>query len=247
MGRLDGRTALVTGASRGIGRGIAIELAREGAKVAINFQNSQARAEEVAEEIRSFGGECMLDQADVAHPEEAREMVKRVVDTWGRIDVLVNNAGITRDKSIRKMTDQDWLEVIQTNLNAVFFCTTAAMQPMIEQKFGRIINISSMNGQTAAFGQANYGASKGGIIAFTKTAALELAKFNITVNAIAPGFTLTDMLSKVPEDVQNQIKTRIPMGRFGTPEEIARAVIFLAADGDYVTGTQINVNGGAYM
>jgi acetoacetyl-CoA reductase/3-oxoacyl-[acyl-carrier protein] reductase len=145
------------------------------------------------------------------------------------------------------MTDEDWLQVIQTNLNAVFFCTTAAMQPMIEQQYGRIINISSMNGQTAAFGQANYGASKGGIIAFTKTAALELAKYGITVNVVAPGFTLTDMLSKVPEEVQNQIKARIPLGRFGLPEEMAKAVVFLAADGDYITGQQINVNGGAYM
>jgi acetoacetyl-CoA reductase/3-oxoacyl-[acyl-carrier protein] reductase len=145
------------------------------------------------------------------------------------------------------MTDEDWLQVIQTNLNAVFFCTTAAMQPMIEQKYGRIINISSMNGQTGAFGQANYGASKGGIIAFTKTCALELAKFGITVNVVAPGFTMTDMLAKVPEDIQNQIKSKIPLGRFGLPEEMAKAVIFLAADADYITGQQINVNGGAYM
>jgi acetoacetyl-CoA reductase/3-oxoacyl-[acyl-carrier protein] reductase len=145
------------------------------------------------------------------------------------------------------MTDKDWLDVIQTNLNAVYFCTNAAMQPMLAKKYGRIINISSMNGQAPAFGQANYSASKGGIIAFTKTAALELARSGITVNVVAPGFTLTDMLSKVPEDVQNQIKARIPMGRFGLPEDIAKAVIFLAADADYITGAQINVNGGAYM
>lgn len=247
MGRLEGKYAIVTGASRGIGRAIALELAREGCTVGVNYQHSQALAEEVAAEIKSMGRECMLLQANVADPVEARAMVRRFLDAYGRLDIMVNNAGITRDRSLRKMTDEDWLQVIQTNLNAVFFCTTAAMQPMIEQQYGRIINISSMNGQTAAFGQANYGASKGGIIAFTKTAALELAKYGITVNVVAPGFTLTDMLAKVPEDVQNQIKARIPLGRFGLPEEMAKAVVFLAADGDYITGQQINVNGGAYM
>ena len=247
MGRLEGKYAIVTGASRGIGRAIALELAREGCTVGVNYQHNQALAEEVAAEIKSTGRECMLLQANVADPTEARAMVRRFLDAYGRLDIMVNNAGITRDRSLRKMTDEDWLQVIQTNLNAVFFCTTAAMQPMIEQQYGRIINISSMNGQTAAFGQANYGASKGGIIAFSKTAALELAKYGITVNVVAPGFTLTDMLSKVPEEVQNQIKARIPLGRFGLPEEMAKAVVFLAADGDYITGQQINVNGGAYM
>ncbi|GIV99627.1 3-oxoacyl-ACP reductase family protein [Roseiflexus sp.] len=247
MGRLEGKYAIVTGASRGIGRAIALELAREGCIVGVNYQHNQALAEEVAAEIKSMGRECMILQANVADPTEARAMVRRFLDAYGRLDIMVNNAGITRDRSLRKMTDEDWLQVIQTNLNAVFFCTTAAMQPMIEQQYGRIINISSMNGQTAAFGQANYGASKGGIIAFTKTAALELAKYGITVNVVAPGFTLTDMLSKVPEEVQNQIKARIPLGRFGLPEEMAKAVVFLAADGDYITGQQINVNGGAYM
>jgi len=247
MGRLDGKIAIVTGASRGIGRAIALELAREGAKVAVNYQSNEALAQEVAAEIKAGGGECLLAQANVAVADEARALVKKVVDHWGRLDILVNNAGITRDSSLRKMTDQNWLDVIQTNLNAVFFCTTAAMQPMVAQKFGRIINISSMNGQAAAFGQANYSASKGGIIAFTKTAALELAKSGVTVNVVAPGFTLTDMLAKVPEDVANQIKARIPLGRFGMPEEMAKAVTFLAADGDYITGQQINVNGGAYM
>ena len=174
-------------------------------------------------------------------------MVKRVATQFGRLDVLVNNAGITRDKSLRKMTDEDWVEVIGTNLNGMFFCTSAAIPIMIEQNFGRIVNISSMNGQIGAFGQANYAASKGGIIAFTKTAALELAKANITVNTIAPGFTETDMFAKVPANIQEQIKGRIPVGRFAHPEEIAKAVTFLVADGAYITGQQINVNGGAYM
>lgn len=261
MGKLDGRVAIVTGGGRGIGKAIAIALAAEGARVAVNYNTSSSHAEEVVNEInaawrdrsQSLGGSdtsaehAVAIKADVSKSDEARQLIRSVHERWGRLDVLVNNAGITRDKSIRKMTDDDWLEVIQTNLNAVFFCTTAAMQPMIEQKYGRIISISSMNGQTAAFGQANYGASKGGIISFTKTIALELAKFNITANAIAPGFTLTDMLSKVPEAVQDQIKSKIPLGRFGLPEEIAKAVIFLAADADYITGAQINVNGGAYM
>jgi NAD(P)-dependent dehydrogenase (short-subunit alcohol dehydrogenase family) len=247
MGRLDGKVALVTGASRGIGRAIALELVREGAKVALNYQSSDARAQEVADAIAKLGGTCLIAKADVADPQAARAMVKRVVGHFGRLDILVNNAGITRDKSLRKMTDEDWLAVVQTNLNAVFFCTSAAIPAMIEQNYGRIINLSSMNGQTSGFGQANYGASKGGIIAFTKTAALELARFNITVNAICPGFTMTDMLSKVPEDVQNQIKTKIPAGRFGTPDDMAKAVTFLVEGGDYITGQQININGGAYM
>lgn len=263
MGKLDGRIAIVTGGGRGIGKAIALTLGAEGAKVAVNYNSSAAAAQEVVNEINatwrehghahSVGGSDVDDdralavKADVSKADEARQLIRTVIERWGRLDLLVNNAGITRDKSIRKMTDEDWLEVIQTNLNAVFFCTTAAMQPMIEQKYGRIVNISSMNGQTSAFGQANYGASKGGIIAFTKTVALELAKFNITVNVIAPGFTLTDMFAKVPENVQDQIKSRIPLGRFAMPEEIAKAVVFLAADGDYITGAQLNINGGAYM
>jgi 3-oxoacyl-(acyl-carrier-protein) reductase len=247
MGRLDGKTALVTGASRGIGRAIALELAQEGAKVALNYVSSDARAQEVADEIAKFGGTCMLAKADVAHPEEARAMVQRVAEQFGRLDILVNNAGITRDKSLRKMTDEDWLDVVQANLNAVFFCTSAAIPLMIDQNYGRIINISSMNGQTGAFGQANYGASKGGIIAFTKTCAIELARFNITVNAICPGFTMTDMLAKVPANIQDQIKAKIPLGRFGTPEDMAKAATFLVEGGDYITGQQININGGAYM
>ncbi len=247
MGRLDGKAALVTGASRGIGRAIAVELAREGAKVALNYQSSDAKAKEVADEISAAGGVSMLAKANLADSKEARAMVKRVAEEFGRLDVLVNNAGITRDSSLKKMTDEKWEEVIQTNLNAYFYCTSAAIPFMLDQGFGRIVNISSMNGQIGAFGQANYSASKGGIIAFTKTAAVELAKSNITVNTVAPGFTSTDMFAEIPEKIQDQIKARIPMGRFGEPEEIAKAVAFLVADGDYITGQQINVNGGAYM
>jgi 3-oxoacyl-(acyl-carrier-protein) reductase len=247
MARLDGKTALVTGASRGIGRAIALELAQAGAKVALNYQSSDAKAQAVADEIAKLGGSAMLVKANVSDSQAARAMVKKVASEFGRLDVLVNNAGITRDTSLRKMTDEQWEEVIKTNLNGYFYCTSAAIPLMIEQKYGRIINISSMNGQIPAFGQANYSASKGGIIAFTRTAALELAKSGITVNTVSPGFTETDMFAEIPEKIQEQIKTRIPMGRFAKPEEIAKAVVFLAVDGDYITGQQINVNGGAHM
>jgi len=246
-GRLDGKNALVTGASRGIGRAIALQLARDGARVGLNYRSGEAEARAVADEIAAFGGQSLLLRADVSNPKEARELIAKVLAQWGRLDILINNAGITRDKSMKKLGDDDWAEVINTNLNSVYYCTSAAMKTMTEQNYGRIVNISSFVGQAGNFGQANYAASKGGVIAFTKTAAIELAKYNVTVNAIAPGFTLTDMLAKVPGNVQEQIKARIPMGRFGLPEEIAKAVAFLAAEGDYITGQQINVNGGVYM
>jgi acetoacetyl-CoA reductase/3-oxoacyl-[acyl-carrier protein] reductase len=247
MGRLEGKTALVTGASRGIGRAIVVELAREGAKVALNYQSSDAAAQEVVDTISKFGGTCLLAKANIGDPKEARAMVQRVAESFSHLDILVNNAGITRDKQINKMTDEDWLEVIQTNLNAVFFCTSAAIPVMTAQSYGRIVNISSMNGQVGAFGQANYSASKGGVIAFTRTAAVELARSGITVNAVSPGYTETDMFARVPGDIQAQIKAKIPLRRFAQPVEIAKAVVFLVADGDYVTGQQIHVNGGAYM
>jgi NAD(P)-dependent dehydrogenase (short-subunit alcohol dehydrogenase family) len=247
MKRLSGKTALVTGASRGIGRAIAIELAREGAKVAVNYQSNDAKAQEVVDEIKKFEGTAILAKANLADPKEARAMVQRVADEFGHLDILVNNAGITRDAMLRKMTDENWVEVIQTNLNACFYCTSAAVPIMTSQSYGRIVNVSSMNGQIAGIGQANYSASKGGIIAFTRTAAMELAKSGITVNSVSPGYTETDMFAKVPPEIQTQIKAKIPLGRFAQPEEIARAVVFLVADGDYITGQQINVNGGAFM
>ncbi len=247
MKRLEGRTAIVTGAAKGIGRAVALRLAQESARVAVNYRTSEAEAKQVVEQIVAEGGEALLIQANVCDQTEARGLVRRVIDHWGRLDILVNNAGITRDRSLRKLTDEDWLAVIDNNLHSVYLCTTAAMPAMVDQRYGRIINISSYVGQAGNFGQANYAASKGGIIAFTKTAAIELAKFNVTVNAIAPGFTLTGMLAKVAPEIQEQIKTRIPMGRFAEPDEIAKVVVFVAADGDYITGQQINVNGGIYM
>jgi 3-oxoacyl-[acyl-carrier-protein] synthase-3 len=244
---LSGRVALVTGASRGIGRAIALELARRGANLALNFRADAKQAELAAEEIRELGGECLLVQGDVAKKGEAARIVKEVLDKWQRLDILVNNAGITRDRSMRKMTDDDWGAVINVNLNGTFYCTSAAVPAMINQRFGRIINISSVVGQMGAFGQANYSASKGGIIAFTKTLALEMAKFNITANAVAPGFTSTEMVDAIPEEIAAQIKAKIPLGRFASPEEIAKAAAFLAADGDYITGQELNVNGGYHM
>ncbi|QDV41445.1 3-oxoacyl-[acyl-carrier-protein] reductase FabG [Stieleria neptunia] len=247
MGRVDGRTALITGGSRGIGRAIALELAREGARVAINFSSNEAKAQEVADEINREGGTCILAQANIGDPKSARAMVQKIADEFTHLDILVNNAGITRDAMLPRMTDEQWMEVIQTNLGGCFFCTSAAIPIMTTQSYGRIVNISSMNGQLPAIGQANYSASKGGIIAFTRTAAAELVHSGITVNTIAPGYTDTDMFEAVPPVIQAKIRGGIPMGRFAHPEEIAKAVTFLVADGDYITGQQINVNGGAFM
>ncbi len=244
---LDGRIALVTGSSRGIGSAIARELADRGAAVAINYRASLSSAEVLRNEIRQAGGESDLFCADISVRQEARELIRQVVDAYGRIDILVNNAGITRDRSIRKMTDEDWTEVIDTNLNSIFYCTSAAVPFMVEQKFGRIVNIASFSGQAGNFGQANYAASKGGIIAMTKVLAIELAKYNITANVIAPGFTTTEMVAAIPANIQEQILARIPLGRFAQPEEIAKAAAYLVCDGDYITGQQINVNGGIYM
>lgn len=244
---LEGRVALVTGASRGIGRAIARELANRGATVVINFFSSIERARELRDDIEGAGGETCLMQGDVSDCEEARRIIHKMLDLYGRVDILVNNAGITRDRSFRKMSDNDWLEVIGTNLNSIFYCTSAAVPSMIENKYGRIVNIASFSGQAGNFGQANYAASKGGIIAFTKVLALELARYNITANVVSPGFTSTDMLAAVPGDILDQIRTRIPLGRFAEPEEVAKAAAYLICDGDYVTGQQININGGIYM
>jgi NAD(P)-dependent dehydrogenase (short-subunit alcohol dehydrogenase family) len=244
---LAGKVALVTGASRGIGRAIALELANRGATIAISFRTGLSGAEVVRTEIEQLGSSSEIFQGDISDKLQARGLVRQVLETYERLDILVNNAGITRDRSIRKMTDDDWTDVIDTNLNGAFYCTSAAIPAMIEQKFGRIVSVASFVGQAGNFGQANYAASKGGLVAFTKVLALELARYNITANVIAPGFTATDMLNGIPLDRLEQIKERIPMRRLAEPEEIAKAAAYLICDADYVTGQQISVNGGLYM
>jgi len=244
---LAGKVAFITGASRGIGRAIALELANRGATVAINCRSNVLRADEVRAEITHMGGVSEIFQGDISEHTDARRVVQDVLATYERIDILVNNAGITRDRSIRKMTDDDWIEVIDTNLNGAFYCTSATLPSMIDRNYGRIVNVASFVGQAGNFGQANYAASKGGLIAFTKVLALELAKYNITANVIAPGFTSTEMTDKIPADRLEQIKEKVPMHRLALPEEIAKAAAFLICDGDYITGQQININGGIYM
>ncbi len=248
MRALEGRVALVTGASRGIGRAIALELVQAGARVALNHhvRETEEQIRAVMDDVANSGGESMHIHADVSISPDARAMIHEVVHKWGRLDILVNNAGITRDRTLRKLSDQEWLEVINTDLNSVFYCTSAAVPVMVDQNHGRIISISSVVAQAGNFGQANYAAAKAGIIAFTKTAALELAKHNITVNVVAPGFVDTGMTAAIPDNIREQIRSKIPMGRFARPEEIAQAVLFLAIS-DYITGQQLNVNGGLYM
>lgn len=244
---LKGKVALVTGGSRGIGRAICLELARNGAAVAINYNSAAGKAEEVKACIHEMGGEGLVIQADVAKKDDARRVVNAVLDEFKRIDILVNNAGITRDHTLRKMTDEDWETAIAVNLNGTYFTTWTALPAMTEQKYGRIINIASIVGEIGAYGQANYAASKGGIIAFTKCIALEYAKDNITANAIAPGYTSTEMVEAMPAEVLEKICSKIPLRRLAKPEEIAKAVVFLARDADYITGTTLNVNGGLLM
>jgi 3-oxoacyl-(acyl-carrier-protein) reductase len=244
---VKGRVALVTGGSRGIGKAIALELARSGATVTFSYNSNLAAAEETAAAIRAMGTECLMVQGDVARKEDARRVVSSTLEKFRRLDILVNNAGITRDRTMKKMTDEDWEAVISVNLNGTYYCTAAAMPAMIEQKYGRIVNIASIVGEAGAFGQANYAASKGGIIAFTKCLALELAKEGITANVVAPGYTGTEMVAAMPAEVLEKITSKIPLRRLAKPEEIAKAVLFLARDADYITGFTLDVNGGLLM
>lgn len=246
--KLLGKVALVTGASRGIGRDIAIELAKAGANVAVNYAGSEARANEVVQEIQGLGREAFAVQCDVANADSVAEMVKQTIERWGSLDILVNNAGITRDNLIMRMKEDEWDDVINTNLKGVFLCTKAVTRQMMKQKSGRIINISSVVGESGNAGQANYVAAKAGVIGLTKTTAKELAPRGITVNAVAPGFITTDMTDKLTDEIKEGMLKMIPLAKFGEPKDIANAVTFLASDDSrYITGQTIHVNGGMVM
>ncbi len=245
---LQGKVSLVTGGSRGIGRAIVTALADAGADIAFTYQHSKEKAEDLAKVIGERGVRCRAYQANVASPEEMRKVVQEVIAEFGHISILVNNAGINRDKSFLKMTQEMWHEVISVDLDGVFYTTQLALEDMIGTGWGRIINVSSIVGQTGNFGQANYAAAKGAIISLTESLARELARKGITVNAVAPGFIETEMVSGMPETAINQVKAMTPMGRLGKPEEIADAVVFLASPrSSYVTGQVLAVNGGMYM
>jgi acetoacetyl-CoA reductase len=246
--RLDGEVAIVTGAGRGIGQAIARELAATGANVVINYGNSREAAEALGEEVESaYGVKALVVKADVTDFEQVGQMVGQVIETFGQVDILVNNAGITRDKTLKNMTREQWDEVIHTNLGSVFNCTKHVLPFMLERKHGRIINISSFVALAGNIGQANYAATKAGIIGFTKSVALEVSRHGITVNAVCPGFTETDMLWEVPENIRQRILDKIPQGRFGTAEEIAACVRFIVSEGEYMTAQAISINGGVYI
>ncbi|TJY43586.1 3-oxoacyl-[acyl-carrier-protein] reductase [Cohnella pontilimi] len=248
MWDLTGKTALVTGASRGIGRAIAVALAEAGADVAVNYAGSEAAAAETVKAIEALGRKAVMIKANVGKAAEFENMVAAVLETFGKLDILVNNAGITRDNLIMRMKEEEFDEVIETNLKGVFNGIKAVTRSMMKQRSGRIINISSVVGALGNPGQANYVAAKAGVIGLTKSAARELASRNITVNAVAPGFIGTDMTDKLPADVKEKLEKDIPLGRIGRPEEIAAAVLYLASDASsYMTGQTLHVDGGMYM
>jgi NAD(P)-dependent dehydrogenase (short-subunit alcohol dehydrogenase family) len=244
---LLGRVAVITGSSRGIGSSIAQELARAGAHVIVNSVRGAEAAAGVVARIEAEGGRASAEPGDVSKPDDVAALFERVQTRLGRLDVLVNNAGILRDRTFRKMQLSDWHEVIDTNLTSVMICCHAAVPMFITNGWGRIVNISSFVGQMGNFGQANYSAAKAGIIGFTKTLAIELARNNITVNAVCPGFVRTEMWDSVPPNIQEKILDRIPMHRVAEPLEIARGVRFLVCEADYMTGQSLNINGGIYM
>jgi len=245
---LDGKVAIITGASRGIGRAAAIELAKAGAKVVVNYAGNRIAAEETQGIITAAGGEAIIFQADVATPDAVEALVKATLEAYGRIDILVNNAGITRDNLLMRMKEEDWDAVINTNLKGVFLCTKAVSRIMIKQKCGKIINMTSVVGLMGNAGQANYAAAKAGVVGFTKSMAKELASRNITVNAIAPGFISTDMTAVLTDQVKADLVKAIPLNRLGTPEDVAAAVLFLSSDAaNYITGQTLNIDGGMVM
>ena len=245
---LANKTALVTGASRGIGRATALELAKAGAKVAVNYAGNRAAAEEVVAMIEAAGGQAFMVQADVGDAAAVDAMVKAVVGRFGSIDILVNNAGITRDNLIMRMKEEDWDAVIHTNLKGIFNCTKLVSKVMMKQRYGRIVNMTSVVGVMGNAGQSNYAAAKAGVIGFTKSMAKELASRNINVNAVAPGYIATDMTADLPEQAKTDLQSQIPLQRLGNPADVASAVLFLVSPGaDYITGQTLHVDGGMVM
>ena len=245
QGELTGKVALVTGASRGIGAAIACRLARAGAKVAVNYHFSRDAAASVVDDITSEGGDALLLEGDVSQDDFAQSAVKRVLEQWQRIDILVNNAGINRDRLLLRMTPDEWDQVLEVNLRGAFLCTKYVLPHLIRQHSGRVVNISSVVGISGNPGQANYAAAKAGLIGFTKAVAREVASRKVTINALAPGFITTGMAEELPEDTRKQIMERIPMGQFGTPEDVAEAALFLCTDGAaYITGQVLAIDGG---
>jgi acetoacetyl-CoA reductase len=240
------KVALVTGGSRGIGSAISLDLGKPEFIVIVNYNHSKEHADNVVDQIRSNGGEAYSVQGNIASPEEISKMFAEIEDNYGPVSILINNAGITRDKSFRKMEVAEWNAVIDTNLSSAFNTTKLALPKMLESGYGRIINISSVIGQSGGFGQTNYAAAKAGLLGFTKSLALETAKSGVTVNAICPGFIGTDMVMAMPEEVLQKVVSRIPVQRLGDPSEIAKGVRFLIDTG-YMTGQALNINGGLYM
>jgi 3-oxoacyl-(acyl-carrier-protein) reductase len=246
--KLTGRTALVTGGSRGIGRAIALALAEEGAEVAVNYVSSEPAARDVVAQIAKTGRRAILAQADVSDFPDTFRMAQDVLKEFGHLDILVNNAGVNSDKTFVKMDHASWRKVLSINLDGVFNCTKVFVDQMLKQNYGRVVNITSVIGQIGNFGQANYAASKAGVAAFTKSLAKELAGKGVTVNAVAPGFIETEMVESIPEKVRNRLLDQIPLRRFGSAEEVARAVTYLvSSDGDYITGAELSINGGLLM
>lgn len=248
MMSLEGKVAIITGGSRGIGRAAALSLSRAGADVVINYTRDSEAAQQAIREVESAGGHAIAIQADVKDYAQCENLVQGTLDHFKRIDILINNAGVTRDNLLARMKQDEWQDVINTNLTGIFNCTRAVMKPLLKQKSGgRIINLASVAGIYGNAGQANYAASKGGVIAFTRSLSKELGGRNITVNAVAPGFIETEMTAVLPEQVKERALTHINMGRFGTPEDVAEAILFLAASGNYITGQVISVDGGIIM